>query len=383
MIIIFKRTNFLAFQLTNILLIIIIILGCIFESFFCYNQLARSIKLSEENIILEQYSEMFKNLSMNLNKQNEILDKLNKMLVNQLNEVNKLSNSIKEFNQNFSNSKAESFGNSNNSSILNAGNSNADMVNNNNNILQKFSSNFCNPNTNECISIIDIQDNFLYYLLNKPKEKLFVSNNIFKVIDSFDILDQQLSTEDSTDSFVNNASKNKNESNIQEQENIVDYTLIDFKNLIGKNPTLFANLVYKTNNQDTAAQDKKKKKAILNYLTFQLVITNKAILIYDVNSNLVENYNLGLKSDIIKADLSYFDEDNSIILMTQSLDVYYITLDLDLVTLAYRLNLIESYKIKGEKLTVNFFIKNFFIAIAPRTLHLYSYEKVEFNQHTR
>ncbi len=285
-------------------------------------------KPSKENILInDDYQTLYINYTSHLKIQQEILGKINSLVL-------KKSNEIGDIIKNISNLQSERL---NKTSILKSYESSNDHLyfKIKESIQENYSSH-CNQRR-ECLNIIDIED---YFIMNIEKDyrstnnsqlnmkSSIIQNDIFKIQGLFDVIDRKQEKEkiDST-----------------EPEFIIDFLVIDFKNLITRNPTLFSNLIFKRHSSKG-----------IDHLILILVLTNKSLNIFDYNYNLLENSDLNLKSNILKSDLSFFEEDNSLIYITQNFDINYFTVDFDLIALAHKLNIIDRVNNKGEILKVEF-----------------------------
>ena len=283
-----------------------------------------------ENKITYNYEDnpnFYKNYLSNLKNQQDILEKINSLVLKKKEEIGDILNKLSHL-------ESEKTNKTTNSNLNNSSNNNPQLNIKQNN--EEIFSSYCN-NKKECLNIIDVED---YFLMNMGHQKLsdplskgnyknsIIQNDVFKVRGIFDILKKNYNTDYFDD---------------DKPEYIVDFLVMDFKDLITKNPTVFSDLVFKRNSP-----------FIMNQLIFIIVLTNKSLNIFDFKYNLIENLNLNLESNIIKSDFSYLKEDNSILIFTQSFNLFSITLEFDLLSIANKLNIIENFNNKGETLKVKF-----------------------------
>ena len=321
---------------------------CLFFIFFYIHKFQiNKIYCGKTEIINNKTSyelEIKNNLNQNIQDQKIILEKIKNLIKNQENKIDSIKTKINE---------SLFYNNTSHKSFINKTQEN---ISEEKKQLKKFNSNFCNLFTKECINIIDIEDNFFNHInpLKKTTDNLLIQNDVFNVINIFDIL---------------NNTYNKN---FTEAEHIVDFLTINMNYLISRNPALFTNLNFKNN--------KKNSNNIHDSTLFILVFTNKSILILNNNYKIIEIFPLVMKSSIIKADLSFFEDDTSIILITEDSDVISLIVELDIISLAFNLNLIESKNNSGQLLNVKFFYinKKYFNL---KTYKYFRFKKILFSSH--
>ncbi len=275
---------------------------------------------NKDNLFIEEILKNYDNITSNIQNQGAILDKINFLLNSKKNDINTIKEKFEKMK-------------SKNINTLNDLVKNSTQLKLNESTKQNFDHNyslFCND-AKECTNIIDIHDNLLINSdnLNFGNNGILIQNDIFKVRGMIDILDIDIN--ENIDLFKK-----------EKAEHLIDFKMLDLKNFISKNLYLFSNLVFNNKN-------------LKNHLFIFLIITNKSIKILDNNFGYVEKYNFGFKSDIVKADFSFYDEDNSIILITKDFEFIGISLEISLVSLALKINLIEKFDNQKEKLNVIIF----------------------------
>jgi len=314
--------NFLKFEFLILVYFIVSMFRIKSDSYSKNKQSLNDLKHNNSDI------QLYKNLSSNYKDQEEILIKIETRLKNKIIEVDNLQKQIKQLQS----SNIEK----NQISLYNKFTNN-NKRNNTEILLETNFSYKCNKR-NECVNIIDIDDFFLINTGNKnfnnfePKRKnekiIIFQNDVFQIKGIFDI-------------FFSTNINNKIED--FRDENIIDFHFIDVKSFITKYPQIFSDYVFKFNNHN-----------IMNQLYIILILTNQSIKIIDKDFNLIEIYSFDYINPIIKADFSYFDEDDSIILISQDFIIYEISLKFEINSLFYKLKLIEEFSKNGEKLNVIF-----------------------------